>query len=131
MWLSRSTKSSQISPGVYPSRGGYDAASRSLPDRHLLHPLVFDLGVLVPRKVQRKEQPVLIIDECGVNLLPNLRGLAADLRAEINVFDRFSVLVLAFVRNAVGLGLPYPGAAQFDLAEVQVKGVANLFDLRE
>src|SRR5690349_3331430 len=79
--------------------------------------------------MKREEQPILIVDETGIDFFLHIFGLTADLRAYIGDLHRFARLVFSLEGDPVSLGFPSPTSVELESGNVQVEGVTDRFDL--
>src|ERR1700722_13324802 len=65
---------------------------RTLPQRQFLHTQVFYIGAGVPVSMERKDQPILIVDESRLNFVFHVGRLAVQFRAKVRSLYRLAVL---------------------------------------
>ena len=64
--------------------------------------------------MERKQKPVIVVDERRLDLVLDLVGLAIELRAHVTHLDRLAFFIRALVRNLTGLRLPLPFVGNFE-----------------
>src|SRR5689334_12645901 len=81
--------------------------------------------------MERKDQPILIVDETRINFLLDVFRLAVELGAYVCNLHRIARLVFSLKGHSVGFGLPgpCPGRLELECRDVYVEGVADRFEL--
>src|SRR3954466_1696865 len=81
--------------------------------------------------MEREQEPVLIVEEAGIDLLLHERVLGCELGPRVRDLDGLAGLVFSIVRDLVRLRLPDPRAGELERAEIDIEGVADRVDLTE
>src|SRR3954447_14269822 len=92
---------------------------------------VADGRATVPHHVEWEEQPILVIDERRFDFAFYRVTLAVELRALIGDLDRVAFLVFAFVREGVGLRVPFPTAGNGTAGTFRIESKTDPLDLPE
>ena len=103
-----------------------------LPERKLVHAGVLDRRSGVPDEVEGEQQPVLIVEEAGIDHLLHEGVLARELGADVGDLHVLPGLVLPLEGDPVLLRLPDPGAMQPELGSaIEGERVPDGVDLSE
>ena len=80
--------------------------------------------------MERKDQPIVIVDESRFDFVLHAVWLAAELRLDVSGLDRLTVFVFPLVRDFISLRLPLPVVTEFeDSGDFTIPGVADSLDL--
>src|SRR5438270_10113232 len=82
--------------------------SGTIPLRQFLHAGIFDRSVGIPGKMKWEEQPIIVVYEARIDVVPHVGRLAAKLRAQVGNLHRIARLVLPLIGDLVSLGFPGP-----------------------
>src|SRR5262249_38005551 len=98
----------------------------------LLHSRILDRRTGVPDQVEGEQEPVLIVEEAGIDDFLHERVLTGELGADVGDLDVLARLVLPLEGDLVLLRLPDPGAVQPQLRpSVEGERVADRVPLGE
>ncbi len=81
--------------------------------------------------MEREQQPVVIVDERGIDFVFHLVRLRVQLRAKISRLYGFTVLIFSLIGDLVLFGFPNPLVRNIHSGELCVPGIADRFDLPE
>src|SRR5262249_23599190 len=80
--------------------------------------------------MERKQKPIIIVDESRFHFVFHRVGLAVELRAVICDFNGLAFFIVSFVGNLAGLRLPLPRVRKFEYSgNFPVPGIANRLNL--
>src|SRR5947209_17517769 len=80
--------------------------------------------------MERKDQPIVIVDESRFDFVLHAVGLAAELRLDVTDLDRLTIFILSFIRDIAALGFPLPLVSKFeDSRNFPIPRVTNRFNL--
>ena len=82
--------------------------SGTIPLRQFLYAGIFDRSVGVPGQMKWEEQPIIVVQEPRIDVVPDVCRFAAQLRALVGNLQRIARLVLPLIGDLVGLGFPSP-----------------------
>src|SRR5438132_1031378 len=99
-----------VAGGVTDIRGilHRDQLGRAVAQRQFLLALVLYIGAGVPVSMEGEQKPIVIVDETRIDFVLDGVGLAAKLRANVCSLYGLAVLILSFIGDLPGLGLPDP-----------------------
>src|SRR3954466_2574178 len=80
-----------------------DLPGGTLSQRQLLHAGILHRGAGVPDEMEREQEPVLIVEETGIDFVLHDRALACELGARVRDLDGVAALVLPLVGDLVCL----------------------------
>src|SRR6185369_9331852 len=96
------------------------------------HTLITGGGAFVPVSMERKQQPVVIVDERRIDFVLHIVRLAVQLRTQIGDLYRLTALIFSFIGDLILLWLPNPGMREIHSSgKLCVPRIANRFDLPE
>src|SRR5207245_9841193 len=101
-----------------------DQLGRAVAQRQFLLALVLYIGAGVPVSMEGEQKPIVIVDETRIDFVLDGVGLAAKLRANVCSLYGLAVLLLSFIGDLPGLGLPNQRTVGVQSGELQVDGVA-------
>src|ERR1044072_7353987 len=79
--------------------------------------------------MERKQQPVVIVDERRIDFVLHIVRLAAQLRTQIGDLYGLTVLVFSVIGDLILLWLPNPGMRDIHPGKLCVPRIANRLDL--
>src|SRR5262249_53554519 len=102
---------------------------RAVAQGQLLLALVLYIGARIPVSMKREQEPIIIVHESRIDFVLDGVGQAAKLRTDVCGLYGLAVLILSFIRDLPGLGLPNPRPGDIHARELYVEGVADRINL--
>src|SRR5438045_5461515 len=79
----------------------YDQPGRASSHRQFLHTFVGHRSTLVPVGMERKDQPIVIVDESRFDFVLQAVWMDAALRLDVSDLDRLTVIVFSLVSEFI------------------------------